>query len=121
MHLTPAEPHDCHPKNFLRACLLLLLAEEATHGYEINERLRDFGLYHDDPGGLYRALRLLEHDGLVRSTWDTSASGPARRTYAVTDAGLSWLESWAEEMRRAQRHLEAFFERQQLVAARVPD
>lgn len=120
MRLPSAEPHNCHPKNFLRACMLLLLTEQAAHGYELNERLRDFGLYHDEPGGVYRALRLLEHDGLVSSTWNTTGAGPARRTYALTAQGLAWLETWAEETRRAQEHLEAFFARFERVA-RVPD
>lgn len=40
-----------------------------------------------DPGSLYRALRSLEDDGVVCSSWDTSNAGPAQRVYELTDLG----------------------------------
>ena len=40
------------PKNFLRPCLLLLLREQAAHGYQLLDRLRAFGFEGSDPGGL---------------------------------------------------------------------
>ena len=43
---------------------------------------------------MYRALRQLEQTGLVDSMWDTSASGPARRVYQLTQAGILFLENW---------------------------
>jgi PadR family transcriptional regulator, regulatory protein PadR len=75
------------PKSFLRPCLLLLLREQPAHGYDLLERLQAFGFDGSDPGGLYRALRALEDDGLVRSAWEKSASGPDRRMYELTRAG----------------------------------
>ena len=67
------------PKNFLRPCLLLLLREQAAHGYQLLDRLRAFGFEGSDPGGLYRALRKLEGEGLVQSAWQPSGAGPDRR------------------------------------------
>lgn len=32
------------PRAYLRACLLLLVAEHPVHGYELLGQLRDFGL-----------------------------------------------------------------------------
>src|SRR3954465_8303132 len=75
------------PKNFLRPCILLLLREQPAHGYELLERLRAFGFSGTDPGGLYRALRALETDGLVHSAWEASTLGPERRIYEITRAG----------------------------------
>ena len=54
------------PKDFLRPCLLLLLREGDAHGYQLADSLEAFGFDHSDPGALYRALRRLESDGLVR-------------------------------------------------------
>src|SRR5918992_1317651 len=48
------------PRNFLRPCVLLLLREEPAHGYDLLQRLRQFGFMRDDPGRLYRALSALE-------------------------------------------------------------
>lgn len=79
------------PKNFLRPCLLLLLREQAAHGYDLLERLRPLGFERDDPGGLYRTLRALEDERLVRSTWESSESGPDRRIYELTRAGMEEL------------------------------
>ncbi len=79
------------PKNFLRPCLLLLLRERPSHGYDLLERLRSFGFERDDPGRLYRALRTLEEEGLVRSAWESSTNGPARRIYELTRPGMEAL------------------------------
>ena len=69
------------PRNYLRPCLLLLLAEGTSHGYELLDQVGALGLDRVDPGGLYRCLRSMEQEGLVRSEWAPSAAGPARRTY----------------------------------------
>src|ERR671936_905368 len=67
------------PRNYMRSCILLLLREEPAHGYDLLQRLRPLGFERDDPGRLYRALRWLEGEKLVRSTWEPSETGPDRR------------------------------------------
>jgi poly-beta-hydroxybutyrate-responsive repressor len=99
------------PKNFLRACLLLLLREQPAHGYELLERLRPFGFARDDPGGLYRALRALEGDGLVRSAWEPSSSGPDRRIYELTRAGMEELHRRAKALAGARDTVDVFLSR----------
>src|SRR5262245_16254294 len=85
MPIEPVAPAP--PKNFLRPCLLLLLREQPAHGYDLLERLRPLGFDGSDPGGLYRMLRTLECEDLVRSAWEKSESGPDRRIYTITRAG----------------------------------
>jgi PadR family transcriptional regulator PadR len=99
------------PKNFLRPCLLLLLHEAPAHGYELRERLRPLGFSRDDPGRLYRALRALEGARLVRSTWQSSAGGPDRRTYQLTTAGEERLREAAEELQAMYSILDTFLGR----------
>jgi PadR family transcriptional regulator PadR len=99
------------PRNFLRPCILLLLREESAHGYDLLQRLRPLGFVRDDPGGLYRALRALEQDGLVRSSWDDSGSGPDRRVYRVTRAGLEELHQSAKSLANVREALDAFLDR----------
>jgi PadR family transcriptional regulator, regulatory protein PadR len=86
------------PRNFLRPCILLLLREGPAHGYDLLERAHSFGFTRSDPGGLYRALRALEDEGLVRSGWEPSSQGPDRRIYEITRSG-------AEELHDAARSL----------------
>ncbi|MFN2388169.1 MAG: helix-turn-helix transcriptional regulator [Actinomycetota bacterium] len=105
------EPLGGLPKNFMRACLFLLVAEEASHGYDLLERLREFGLKGADPGGLYRALRAMEQEGLMRSVWETSEIGPARRKYELTDEGLDWLHAWAGTLRETSRTVQGYLTR----------
>jgi len=89
--------------------LLLLLKQKASHGYELMERLGDDEQAPDaDPGLLYRTLRQLELDGLVRSAWNTEGSGPARRLYELTPEGIEHLHAWAIDVRRNRQRLDRF-------------
>ena len=107
------------PKNFLRPCLLLLLREQPAHGYELLERLRTFSFEGSDPGGLYRSLRKLEEEGLVRSAWEQSSTGPARRIYEITRAGMEELHRWAKGLAEARGTLDTFLGRyEEFVALR---
>lgn len=99
------------PRNYLRPCLLLLLAERPAHGYDLLEQMPQLGVERSDPGGLYRALRAMEQDGLVRSWWGRSQVGPARRTYALTEEGLDWLHAWAGSLREVTRLLGRYLAR----------
>ncbi|CAN5499093.1 hypothetical protein BH20ACT19_BH20ACT19_09810 [soil metagenome] len=107
------------PKNFLRPCLLLLLREQPAHGYELLDRLRAFGFETSDPGGLYRSLRKLEDEGLVHSAWEASSSGPARRIYEITRAGMEDLHRRAKALAEARGTLDGFLGRyEEFVALR---
>jgi PadR family transcriptional regulator PadR len=86
------------PKSFLRPCVLLLLREQPAHGYELLARLGQFGFDGKDPGKLYRGLRALEHEGLVRSSWEASDAGPDRRIYELTRAGGEELHRHAKSL-----------------------
>lgn len=89
--------------------LLLQLARKPAHGYELMDAL-DEGVdgQAPDPGTLYRTLRALEEDGLVRSTWDTEGAGPARRVYELTDQGVVFLHAWAVRIRGTRAQLDRF-------------
>ena len=94
---------------FLQPWLLLLLAQKPAHGYELLEQLSHDA---DDPGAdaglLYRSLRQFEHEGLVRSSWDTEGGGPARRVYEISEEGLEFLHAWAVKIRRTRQRLDRF-------------
>ena len=99
-------------ERFIEPSLLLLLRERPVHGYELIERLPELGLEgRVDIGNLYRLLRALEDEGLVRSQWNADLPGPAKRTYELTAEGRRLLDRWAEALGRAQETISSFLER----------
>ncbi|MGB2953779.1 MAG: PadR family transcriptional regulator [Gaiellaceae bacterium] len=99
-------------ERFVEPALLLLLRERPVHGYELIERLPELvpeGRI--DIGNLYRLLRALEAEGIVRSEWRADLPGPAKRTYELTEAGTRLLDHWAEALRDAQGVIANFLER----------
>ena len=102
---------ELEPRNFLQPCLLLLLMEQPDHGYELAVRLRPMHDGEGDPGSVYRALHGLERQGLVRSEWNRSAIGPARRTYHITDDGVAGLDDLADGLRTTRAAVQVFLER----------
>jgi PadR family transcriptional regulator, regulatory protein PadR len=97
------------PKNFLIPIMLLHLRDWNSHGYELMERMLKFGIESIDQGNFYRLLRQLEKDALVTSEWDVTTGGPAKRVYAITEAGEKYLETWAGSLSYYQKMLDQFF------------
>ena len=100
-------------ERFIEPALLLLLAEGPRHGYDLLEHLSqvtadDRGA---DLGNLYRVLRALEDEGLVRSEWHAEIPGPAKRVYELTDAGRELLAVWVDALRRTGTEIADFLER----------
>jgi len=109
-------------EGFIQPCLLLLLAESRSYGYELMEKLGKLGWkdVSPDPGAVYRNLRRMEADGLVESTWDTTGTGPARRLYHLTPEGEDFLSSWAVRIEQNVKLLERFLKRYRDVSASGP-
>ena len=106
------------PKNFLQPCLLLLVLEQPGYGYDLVGRLKPLGIS-DDAASVYRALRLLEHDGAVTSSWRTSDTGPARRVYTLTETGEAMLRRWVAALEDTSMSLARWLDRYALVAGRA--
>lgn len=118
--MTDPSPAPALPRDFLRPCLLLLLREKPAHGYDLIDSAHALGIAVADPGGVYRALRGLEQEGLVRSYWEPSDSGPQRRVYELTRAGMEELHLRAKAIAAAGRYLDAFLSRYQEFVALNP-
>jgi PadR family transcriptional regulator PadR len=99
-------------ERFLEPTLLLLLFEQPAHGYELVDRVAEI-VPGERPelGGLYRVLRALEEDGLVKSEWDAAAPGTAKRRDELTSAGRELLRAWAKALKQTQVVVDAFIER----------
>ncbi len=94
------------------AHVLLLLAEQPRHGYELAESLRMSEFEGITTSTVYRELAKLEEDGLVQSFWQSSqARGPARHMYELTESGRADLAGCADDVRRLMSHLDEFLDR----------
>jgi len=99
-------------ERFIEPTLLLLLRERPLHGYELLERVSELGVEgRVDVGNVYRLLRSLEEEGIVRSEWNRELPGPAKRTYELTPAGRRVLDRWAEALGRAETMIQTFLKR----------
>ena len=99
------------PRHYLKPCLLLLLAEGPSHGYELLEQVRRLGIRGAEPGGLYRYLRAMEKEDIVSSWWEPSQAGPARRTYVLTEGGRAALNESVRSLRDVRRILVGLLDR----------
>ena len=100
---------EARPRNWLTPVTLVLLREESSYGYELMERLEEeFGFEQIRAGTLYRSLRRTEKEGLCKSEWETSAGGPARRMYSITESGEEYLAAWAQACEQYQNVMDSF-------------
>lgn len=116
----PGHEADGLSRSYVRPCLLLLLAEGPSHGYELLEQVRQAGVRNADAGGLYRSLRSMEQSGLVRSWWEPSQAGPARRSYVLTDDGRTALDESLTSLRDVHRLLGEVLDRYGVLAQAPP-
>ena len=78
----------------VRVAVLLLLAEEPMHGYQLMQTIaeRTDGAWAPSPGAIYPTLSQLEDEGLVRI--DTSGG---RKEVSLTEAGRTHVEEHRSE------------------------
>ncbi|NTU89287.1 MAG: PadR family transcriptional regulator [Actinobacteria bacterium] len=80
---------------------VLTASTETLHGYVIVQKLAEspmFGGTKPDATGVYRTLKQMEQDELVHSSWDTSAQGPAKKRFEITEKGSRCLSRWVDTL-----------------------
>ncbi|WP_022669744.1 PadR family transcriptional regulator [Hippea alviniae] len=100
------------PPRFLRAFLLLFLAKEEAHGYELIEKLKEMGVKYEtyEFGYVYKTLRNMEKEGLLTSRWNVKEKGAAKRIYRITEKGMKNLDEWAGVLMNIKDSIESFLE-----------
>jgi PadR family transcriptional regulator, regulatory protein PadR len=104
--------HGLKIEGFVVPCILFLLREKPSHGYEIMEKLADLPFFDlsPDPSVVYRHLRRLEDEGKVASQLEPGSGGPARKVYSMTPEGEDYLHMWAAKIRHRKTALDKFIE-----------
>ena len=81
-------------RGILEGCVLAVIAEGETYGYEILARLEKSGFEALLEGTLYPVLTRLENKKLISCRKGKSPYGPIRKYYSITQAGKHALESF---------------------------
>jgi PadR family transcriptional regulator PadR len=82
--------------------MLCIIGEIPSHGYRIAAEIerRSAGYFQLTASTVYSALRRLEQDGLVSSTWQNVSAAPRRRYYQLTEKGREILRLKLAEWER---------------------
>ena len=85
--------------------LLFLIGELPMHGYQIAKELerRSQGYFKFSGSTIYSALRRLEREELVLSSWQQVAQKQSRRCYEITEKGRQILAEKLTEWQRFYR------------------
>ncbi|MDX1689724.1 MAG: PadR family transcriptional regulator [Acidimicrobiia bacterium] len=78
-------------------CLLAVIDEEPTYGYEMARKLEGRGLHLVGEGSIYPLLSRLQRQGLVESYVRESSGGPPRKYYRIAEPGRARLGEWIDE------------------------
>lgn len=78
----------------LDMCLLSVIEEEPSYGYEMVSKLRQRGLDLASEGSIYPLLSRLQKQGVIEGYLVQSSEGPARKYYRMSDRGQQLLEQW---------------------------
>jgi DNA-binding PadR family transcriptional regulator len=88
--------------------LLGLLESGPRHGYDL-KRAYDERFGHDRPlhyGQVYSTLARLLKNGLVEESGIEPGGGPERKRYAITDAGVTDVDSWLTTPEKPELYLQ---------------
>jgi DNA-binding PadR family transcriptional regulator len=94
----------------VQPAILAVLAEGPLHGYKLAERIGEMpicGGRKPDVSGVYRALKWMESNGYLVSSWDLSDTGPAKKSFRITPAGEDCLARWIETLERYRSQINA--------------
>ncbi len=98
-------------ERFSEPVVLAALRNGPAHGYDLAEFLRSWiPEERIDLGNLYRMLRSMENDGIVRSNWTENEPGRAKRMYELTEDGAQLLDAWITSLRSAGNTIAAFLD-----------
>ena len=84
-------------KGVLDMCLLAIIAEEPSYGYEMVRKLHERGLSLASEGSIYPLLSRLQRQDLIEGYLVASTEGPRRKYYRILPDGEERLAAWQTE------------------------
>ena len=98
-------------KGMLEGCILAIISQKETYGYEISEQLKEYGFGKITEGTIYLLLLRLEKNGFIKALYRQSELGPKRKYYYLTPLGLEELRSFIEQYRQLTKAINLLLEK----------
>jgi len=101
-------------RGFLQFVVLTLIYQGPKYAYEIKQRVYQVtgGTFDIDRNNLYKKLRTLEQEGILRSFEKPSAQGANRKYYALTPFGKKFFAEVSTLMKPV---IDSFYDRMQKI------
>lgn len=92
-------------KGLLEGCILKIVSKNETYGYEICEKLIEYGFQEISEGSVYPILIRLEKKKLLYSIMKKSPLGPMRKYYYLTEEGVRELEDFKLSWNKIKKNI----------------
>ncbi len=89
-------------KGILEGCILKVILDAPSYGYEIYTKLVQYGFDDLQMGTVYPILLRLEKQDFVTVDFSYSSKGPVRKIYNITAEGRKYYVSFREEWIRTE-------------------
>lgn len=81
-------------KGILEGCILSIIHQGPTYGYELSMKLQEFGLSDVSEGSIYPILLRLQKEKSIVGEMRKSENGPKRKYYSLTKDGEEALNTF---------------------------
>ncbi|WJN42674.1 MULTISPECIES: PadR family transcriptional regulator [Priestia] len=98
-------------KGILEGCILSIIQKETVYGYELSQKLQQYGLNDVSEGSIYPILLRLQKEGLIKGEMKASPSGPKRKYYHLMASGERALCEIQEEWINIQNPVDKLLNR----------
>lgn len=96
-------------KGTLEGCILKVINENETYGYEISQQLKEYGFLEVSEGTIYPLLLRLEKSGLIEAEYRESNVGPKRKYFSITEDGCREMERFFSEWKELEKAVNQLF------------
>lgn len=93
----------------LEGCILKIINDDEVYGYEIAEKLKEYGINEVSEGTIYPLLLRLERNGVLNSVKKESPLGPKRKYYSLSELGKQELKSFYENWKELRDGIDKMF------------
>ena len=94
-------------KGILDNCILIVIAQEDTYGYDISQKLKSYGFSNISEGTIYPLLLRLEKNGCINSEFLQIGLHTNRKYYTITKAGHLEIQDFMKHWKELQQGVAA--------------